>query len=49
VTGTQVNLAKLGKVPSAKGRRHGGNATNAANATNAGHATTADTANRWRL
>ena len=44
VTGTQVNLAKLGKVPSAKVADTATSATSAANATNASHASTADNA-----
>ncbi len=41
LTGKQINLKKLGKVPNAK---HADSATNATNATNATHATTATTA-----
>jgi hypothetical protein len=44
VTGTQVNLSKLGKVPHAKQADNATNAANATNATNAAHATTADSA-----
>jgi hypothetical protein len=50
VTGTQVNLAKLGKVPTAAKADTAGTATtatsagSATNATNANHASTADTA-----
>lgn len=42
ITGTEVNLNKLGKVPSAK---HADSATNATNATSAGSATQATNAN----
>jgi hypothetical protein len=41
ITGTQLNLNKLGKVPSAK---TADTATTATNATNAGHASSADMA-----
>ena len=44
VTGTQVNLAKLGKVPSAKTADTAASASNATNAANANHAGTADNA-----
>jgi hypothetical protein len=47
ITGTQVNLSRLGKVPSASRADTAGNAANAttaANATNAGHAASADSA-----
>jgi hypothetical protein len=50
ITGTQVNLAKLGKVPTAAKADTAGTATtatsagSATNATNANHASTADTA-----
>jgi hypothetical protein len=44
ITGTQVNLAKLGKVPSAANADHATNANHATNATNADHATSATTA-----
>jgi hypothetical protein len=47
IVGTQVNLNRLGKVPSAASADHATNAANAANATsatNANHATSADSA-----
>lgn len=44
VTGTQVNLNKLGKVPSAKHADNAAKAVNARNATSAVHATTASSA-----
>jgi hypothetical protein len=47
IWGTQINLNRLGKVPSAASADHATNATNAANAasaTNANHAATADSA-----
>ena len=43
ITGTQVNLSKLGKVPSAS------KADSATSATNAGHATNAANASRNKL
>jgi hypothetical protein len=45
ITGTEVNLNKLGKVPSAKHADSATNATNATNATSAGSATQATNAN----
>lgn len=50
ITGTQINLRKLGTVPKARSAGHAGsagyavNATNATNAQNASHASTADNA-----